>query len=65
MRQEGTRLQVQAYGDGKTYASVKWAENLAPKLKVWGVPTGSPGTGTMVDLNGMLKGAFTGTPAGK
>jgi len=57
---EGTRLQVLAYGSGKTYASVKWAENLAPKLTVWGVPTGSPGTGTMMDLNGMLKGAFAG-----
>lgn len=57
---KGTREQVKAYGSGETYASVKWAENLAPKLTVWGVPTGSPGTGTMMDLNGMLKGAFAG-----
>lgn len=57
---EGTRLQVLAYGDGKTYASVKWAENLGPNVKVYGVPTGAPGTNTLVDINGVLKNAFTG-----
>lgn len=57
---EGTRLQVMAYGDGKTYASVKWAENLGPNVKVYGIPTGSPGTASMMDLNGILGGAFKG-----
>lgn len=57
---EGTRLQVNAYGNGKTYASVKWAENLGPNVKVWGVPTGSPGTSTLMDLNGIIQGAFKG-----
>ena len=61
---EGTRLQVQAYGSGKTYASVKWAENLAPKLKVYGIPTGAAGTTSLMDLNGMLQGKLTGM-AGK
>lgn len=55
---EGTRLQVLAYGSGLTYASVKWAENLGPNVKVWGVPTGAPGTNTIIDLNGLVKGAF-------
>lgn len=57
---EGVRLQVNAYGDGKTYASVKWAENLGPNVKVYGIPTGSPGTSAVMDLNGILKGAFQG-----
>lgn len=62
---EGTRLQVQAYGSGKTYASVKWAENLAPKLKVYGIPTGATGTTSLMDLNGMLQGKLTGMSTGK
>ena len=62
---EGTRLQVQAYGSGKTYASVKWAENLAPKLKVYGIPTGAAGTTSLMDLNGMLQGKLTGMATGK
>jgi len=57
---EGTRLQVNAFGDGKTYASVKWAENLGPNVKVWGIPTGTPGTTSLMDINGIVKGAFTG-----
>lgn len=57
---EGARLQVQAYGDGKTYASVKWAENLGPNVKVYGIPTGAPGTSSIVDLNGVIKNAFGG-----
>ena len=61
---EGTRLQVQAYGSGKTYASVKWAENLAPKLTVYGIPTGAAGTTSLMDLNGMLQNKLTGM-AGK
>ena len=56
---EGTRLQVNAFGSGATYASVKWAENMGPNVKVYGIPTGSPGTTSLMDLNGILKGAFT------
>lgn len=58
---EGTRLQVQAYGKGSTYASVKWAENLGPNVKVYGIPTGTPGSTALMDLNGILNGAFKGT----
>jgi len=60
---EGERLSVQAYGDGGTYASVKWAESIGPKMQVWGVPTGAPGTTTLMDVNGILQGAFR--PAAK
>lgn len=59
-RAEGTRLQVNAYGSGRTYASVKWAENLGPNVKVWGVPTGAPGTSSLMDINGIIQGAFKG-----
>ena len=59
-RAEGTRLQVNAYGSGETYASVKWAENLGPNVKVYGIPTGSPGTTSLMDLNGIVNGAFKG-----
>lgn len=58
---EGTRLQVNAYGSGRTYASVQWAKNMGPNVKVYGIPTGSPGSSAIMDLNGILKGAFTGT----
>ena len=57
---EGTRLQVNAYGKGETYASVKWAEHLGPNVKVYGIPTGSPGTTNLMDLNGIVSGAFKG-----
>lgn len=57
---EGTRLQVRAYGGGDTYASVKWAENMGPNIKVYGFPTGSPGTSSIMDLNGLMSGAFSG-----
>lgn len=57
---EGTRLQVQAYGGGQYYASVQWAQNLGPNVKVWGVPTGAEGTNSFMDLNGMFHGAITG-----
>lgn len=60
---EGTRLQVLAYGSGETYASVKWAENVGPNIKVYGVPTGAEGTNSIMDLTGALSGmaALKGT----
>lgn len=57
---ESTRLMVRAYGSGAVYANVQWAQNLGPNVKVYGVPTGSPGTSSIVDLNGVLKGALGG-----
>lgn len=58
---EGVRLQVRAYGgNGETYASVRWAEEMGPNIKVYGFPTGAPGTGSLMDLNGVFKGVFPG-----
>ena len=62
---EGTRLQVMAYGSGKTYASVQWAKSLGPKLTVYGIPTGAPGTTSLMDINGMLQGKLGGMTATK
>ena len=50
---------------GDKIVALAWAENLGPNVKVYGVPTGAPGTASMMDLNGMLGGAFKGMAAGK
>jgi len=56
---EGVRLQVMAYGgNGQTYASVRWAEEMGPNVKVYGFPTGAQGTASIMDLNGVFKGVF-------
>lgn len=55
---EGARLQVQAYGSGKTYASVRWAESLGPNVKVLGYPLGAPGTTGLFNIDGVLGDAL-------
>lgn len=45
---------------GAELVSIAWAENLGPNVKVYGFPTGSPGTSSIMDLNGIMKGALTG-----
>ena len=55
---EGNRLQVQAFGDGSTYASVKWAEHMGPNVKVLGYPLGAPGTTGLFNVNGVLGNAL-------
>ena len=45
---------------GDKIVAMTWAENLGPNVKVYGVPTGAPGTASMMDLNGLLNGAFKG-----
>lgn len=61
---EGRQLLVNAYGGGAAGAAavvgIAWAENLGPNVKVYGVPTGAPGTTTLVDLNSVLQGALGG-----
>lgn len=61
---EGRQLLVNAYGGGAagaaTVVGIAWAENLGPNVKVYGVPTGAPGTTTLVDLNSVLQGALKG-----
>jgi len=57
---EGARLLTNAYtGPGAQYvAAIEWAQNLGPNVKVYGVPTGAPGTNSLMDLNGVLENAF-------
>jgi regulator of protease activity HflC (stomatin/prohibitin superfamily) len=43
---------------GAEMVSIAWAENLGPNVKVYGVPTGAPGTNSIIDINGILQGAF-------
>ena len=45
---------------GDKIVALKWAETLGPNVKVYGIPTGAPGTASMMDLNGILSGAFKG-----
>lgn len=63
---EVTRLKNEAMDGpgGDKIVSIAWAENLGPNVKVYGVPTGAPGTASMMDLNGMLGGAFKGMAPG-
>ena len=59
---EGIRLRNEALSGpgGDRQVSIAWAENMGPNVKVWGIPTGSPGTTSVMDLNGILQGAFKG-----
>lgn len=45
---------------GERMVQLEWARQLGPNVKVYAVPTGSPGTASLLDLNGVLKGAFSG-----
>lgn len=58
----GVRLRREALSGagGPELVSIEWAKNLGPNVKVYAIPTGSPGTSSIMDLNGMLKGAFSG-----
>jgi regulator of protease activity HflC (stomatin/prohibitin superfamily) len=59
---EGVRLRREALSGagGQELVQIEWARNLGPNVKVYGIPTGSPGTTNIMDLNGVLKGAFQG-----
>lgn len=59
---EGVRLKREALegSGGDRLVQIEWARNLGPNVKVWGVPTGAPGTHSLMDLNGILQGAFKG-----
>ena len=45
---------------GQRIVEITWAENLGKNVKVWGIPTGAPGTSSIMDLNGILQGALKG-----
>lgn len=61
---EGRRQLADALGGegGARIVEIEWAQNMGPNVKVYGIPTGAPGTNSIMDLNGMLKGAFPGNP---
>lgn len=53
---EGQRLLVNAYGSNpEIVAQIEWARNLGPNVRVYGIPTGAPGTSSMLDVNSWLK----------
>lgn len=56
---EAKRQALEGAG-GERMVQLEWAKNLGPNVKVWGIPTGAPGTSSFMDLNGVLKGAFKG-----
>lgn len=43
---------------GDKIVALEWARQLGPNVKVYGIPTGAPGTASIMDLNGILQGAF-------
>lgn len=45
---------------GDRLVQIEWARNLGPNVKVYAIPTGAPGTNSIMDLNGILKGALSG-----
>jgi regulator of protease activity HflC (stomatin/prohibitin superfamily) len=45
---------------GERMVQLEWAKQLGPNVKVYAIPTGSPGTTSIMDLNGVLKDAFKG-----
>lgn len=62
---KGTKLQVLAYGAGEHYAQVKVAEALGDNFQVWGVPTGAPGTTSLVGIDKLVgKAVGAGRVAG-
>lgn len=50
---------------GDKIVQLAWAEHLGKNVKVYGFPTGSPGTSSLMDLNGLMKNAFSGISATK
>lgn len=58
----GIRLRREALSGagGSELVSIEWARNLGPNIKVYGFPTGSPGSTSIMDLNGIMQGALTG-----
>lgn len=59
----GTKLQVQAYGGGEYYAQVKVAEAMGDNFQIYGIPTGAPGTTSVMGLDKLLGKAVGVTDA--
>lgn len=58
----GIKLRVEAYGSqgAQALVAVEWARNLGPNVKLYGIPTGAPGTTSLIDLNSVIKSAMSG-----
>lgn len=57
---EGQRLLVNAYGSNPDIvAQIEWARNVGKNITVYGIPTGSPGTQSMLDVNSWLRNGMT------
>ena len=53
---EGQRLLVNAYGNNPEIVSqIEWAKQIGKNVTVYGIPTGSPGTQSMMDVNSWLQ----------
>lgn len=53
---EGKKLAAEALGGGQYVVALEFAKNLSPDLKIYAYPTGAPGTTTIMDATGVLKG---------
>lgn len=64
---EGTRLKREALSGpgGPELVSMEWAKYMGPNVKVMGVPTGAPGTTSLIDFNGLLSTVGTIGAGGK
>lgn len=56
---EGKKLQADALGGGQNVVALKFAENIPDKFRVFAVPIGQNST-SLMDLNGIFKGMFSG-----
>jgi regulator of protease activity HflC (stomatin/prohibitin superfamily) len=58
---EGQRLLVNAYGDNPEIVSqIEWARNVGNKIQIYGIPTGAPGTTSLIDVQGIIQKGFGG-----
>lgn len=57
---EGVRLRRLALSGagGAELVSIEWAKNVGSKIQIYGVPTGAPGTTSIMDINKVIQGAF-------
>lgn len=57
---EGVRLRREALSGagGAELVSIEWAKNVGSKIQIYGVPTGAPGTTSIMDINKVIQGAF-------
>lgn len=58
----GVKLRREALSGagGAELVSIEWARQMGPNIKVYGFPTGAPGTNTVMPIGDIFKGAFEG-----